>query len=254
MRARKVVGSIAASVMVRQGAAGTAGATESNPGAFGCKVTTLRLWGGTSSTTELGVVNEPNTPCIDDSFISATLSASAQSAGLINQSLELDAAQTVGQTDVEPRSTTASLSVSDLSLEYTDMDRLTDMTSRIDADAILFSVGAECVDNPQGKPTAQHPTFEAMIGDIFVDGELALAGFWIRGKLGEMDESGSAIPIEDVGTLHLLESNEVDTDPGHKNEEINLTVLRLETPEFNLELGEIIADFSNQPCAPGQTD
>lgn len=141
--------------MLLQTVAGPAAAA-AGPGSFGCQVATLRL-SGPGGVEEIGVVNPTNTPCVDEEFSTADLRANVFLGSALPTTLELRGSHALAATAVEPRHSSASLVVSDLDLEYTNWNNLANPTTVITLDALLFSVAADCVDNPEGKPTAQHP-------------------------------------------------------------------------------------------------
>lgn len=201
---------------------------------FGCKVTALRI-----GTTEIAVANPQFNPC-EDSEGNVLDLAPTPVEGFIVSAKALLAA-----TDVEPRSSEAAASAVDLVIVGPNFT--------VKAEQAFFGTKSECVENKQGKPTAQHPSQTATAAGITITtatGETIVLDDEVVGGVHQ------DVPIPLVGTAHVFHESVDNTRPGHKTDEVTIALLFLDVADPSLPditLLETKTDFSGQPCAPGQT-
>lgn len=196
------------------------------PGNFTCSASALRVGD------EVFVPANPDgDPCESDNPAPLLVQDVAFAGGAVHLELLTSA------TEAGSRGSSASASGAQLVL--------TAMGHIVQADVLRTNAAVECVENPQGKPTAQPPTFDSSALGVTIDGQSIT-------PVGHTD-----VPIPGVGTVHLLHSEQADTERGPRPEEITQSALFFEpaagTVLPEVAVAEVTADFTGQPCAPGQT-
>lgn len=196
------------------------------PGNFTCSASALRV-----GEQVFVPANPDGDPCQSDNPAPLLVQDVVVPGGTVHLELLTSATQ------VEDRGSSASASGAKL--------LLTAMGHTVEAEVLRTNAAVECRDNPQGKPTAQPPTFESSVLGVTIDGT----------TITPVDHTHVDIP--GVGTVHLLHKEEADTERGPRSEEITQSALFFEpaagTGLPEVAVAEVTADFTGQPCAPGQT-